>query len=157
MFKFCICTNFSKQNSAFISQSSIGLRHYYIVWCATYVHFCRSIFFMKVSAALYIKYLLRLWFFLYGWGEKLKFFMGSVSLMRVKNCQQIFLIFLYYGIVWTFFTQFVPAMPTTLTIKEASVRSILYYNIVHSTILLNDDENHFFIVISIYFLRIFLF
>ena len=72
-------------------------------------------------------YLLRLWFFLYGWGEKLKFFMGSVSLMRVKNCQQIFLIFLYYGIVWTFFTQFVP---TTLTIKEASVQSILYYNIL---------------------------
>ena len=39
---------------------------------------------------------------------------------------------------------FTPAMPNTLTIKASAE----YY------ILLNDDENHFFIVISMYFCEI---
>ena len=58
MFKFCICTNFSKQNSAFISQSIIGLAKtlHIIVWCTTYVHFCRSIFLWRSAPCTYNTY-----------------------------------------------------------------------------------------------------
>ena len=108
------------------------------LYCYTFL----SSFFLKV--ALYFNYGS-------GWGEKLKFFMGSV-LMRVKNCLSADFFYIFTGSCEFFFhsVRSCYAYYINLTIKASTTLLHRQY------ILLNDDENHFFIVISNVFLRNFL-